>query len=288
MSIELKKIAPVELRTIGLDEKWLQDRIMEDPKVLGLGDLEIAGREHRQPMGGRIDFLMRDPEAGTYYEVEVMLGALDESHIIRTIEYWDIERQRRPQSDHIAVIVAEHITGRFFNIVRLLNRAVPLIAIKLSAFQIENNSVVLHPVTVLDVIEETDLDSVDQAEETNRAYWEKNVIPSSLAIFDRIISALQGQLIIPKLTYNRHHIAIGTTGYNFCWFNPRKTENHGHIEIRLTNEMRDAVLTTLRGKGIDCSPRRADNISLNLTTENLTNNTSIIIETIKKAEEISR
>ena len=40
---------------------------------------------------------MRDPDEGdTYYEVEVMLGVLDESHIIRTIEYWDVERQRRP------------------------------------------------------------------------------------------------------------------------------------------------------------------------------------------------
>jgi len=57
--------------------------------MLGLGDLEIAGREHRQPIGGRIDFLMRDAEQETYYEIEVMLGAPDESHIIRTIEYWD-------------------------------------------------------------------------------------------------------------------------------------------------------------------------------------------------------
>jgi hypothetical protein len=48
---------------------------MDDPGLLGLGELEIAGREHRQPIGGRIDFLMRDTEAETFYEVEVMLGA---------------------------------------------------------------------------------------------------------------------------------------------------------------------------------------------------------------------
>ena len=47
--------------------------------------------------------------------------------LIRTIEYWDIERQRRPQSDHRAVIVAENITSRFFNVLRLLNRSVPVI-----------------------------------------------------------------------------------------------------------------------------------------------------------------
>ncbi len=37
--------------------------------AFGPGELEIAGREHRQPIGRRIDFLMRDAEAETYYEV---------------------------------------------------------------------------------------------------------------------------------------------------------------------------------------------------------------------------
>ena len=120
MSIVLKKVTPVDLRSIGLNEKWLQDQIVADPSIIGLGDVEIAFREHKQPSGGRIDFLMRDrePEAETYYEVEVMLGTLDESHIIRTIEYWDKERQRRPQVAHRAVIVAENITSRFFNVLR--------------------------------------------------------------------------------------------------------------------------------------------------------------------------
>src|SRR5208337_4174606 len=172
MPRELKKIVPVELRSLGLDEKWLQDQISEDPGILGLGELEIAGREHRQPVGGRIDFLLRDPEDETYYEVEVMLGELDASHIIRTIEYWDIERQRRPQFEHRAVIVAEHITARFFNVLRLLNRAVPMIAVQLNAFPIDD-AIVLHPVTVLDVLEEiVDADVVDQVEQADRAFWE--------------------------------------------------------------------------------------------------------------------
>jgi hypothetical protein len=77
-----------------------------------------------------VPFLLRDEENEMYYEVEVMLGELDASHIIRTIEYWDIERQRRPSFTHHAVIVAEHITSRFFNVLRLLNRAVPMIAVQ--------------------------------------------------------------------------------------------------------------------------------------------------------------
>lgn len=74
------------------NEKWLQDRIDEDPGILGLGELDIIYRERRQSSGGRIDFLFLNNESKTMYETEIMLGATDESHIIRTIEYWDREK----------------------------------------------------------------------------------------------------------------------------------------------------------------------------------------------------
>lgn len=287
MPPELKKIAPVELRSLGLDEKWLQDRIRDDPSLLGLGELEIAGREYRQPVGGRIDFLMRDAEAETYYEVEVMLGELDASHIIRSIEYWDIERQRRPQFEHRAVIVAEHITSRFFNVLRLLNRAVPMIAVQLSAFSIAD-SIVLHPVTVLDVAGEiADVDTVDQVEQADRTYWEKKSDPASLAVVDRIVSLLRTGTIEPRVTYNRHHIALGTAGYNFCWFHPRKSAGC-HLEFRATSETRDSIVSSLQNGGIDASPRRTENVTFSITAKGLDEHSALIGDVLKRAEEQSR
>jgi len=284
MPPSLKKLAPVELRSLGLDEKWLQERIIEDTGIIGLGDLEIAAREHRQPIGGRIDFLMRDSEAETYYEVEIMLGILDESHIIRTIEYWDIERQRRPQFDHRAVIVAEQITSRFFNVIRLLNRAVPMIAVQLNAFKLDEGTIGLHPTTVLNVSEElADADFVDQAERTDRPFWEKKADAKSLAVVDQIVSSLKSDGIEPRLTYNRHHIALGTSGRNFCWFHPRKTAGHCHIEFRV-GENRDAVVSTLQDAGIDASPRRIENISFGMTANGLTQHASTIRDALKGAE----
>jgi hypothetical protein len=288
MAIGLKKLSPVELRSFGLDEKWLQERIIEDPALLGLGELEIAAREHRQPIGGRIDFLMRDAEAETFYEVEIMLGTLDESHIIRTLEYWDVERQRRPHFDHRAVIVAEQITSRFFNVIRLLNRAVPLIAVQLSAFKLDDAAIGLHATTVLDVIEETaDLDLVDQAERADRPYWEKKVDPKSLGIVEQIVGSLRTNGIEPRLTYNRYHIAMGTTGYNFCWFHPRKTAGHCHIEFR-AGEARDGVIASLQNAGIDASPRRAENVSVGTTANELSQHLPAIQEALKSAELQSR
>jgi len=60
-----------------------------DGPIPGLGDLDIRARERRHAKAGRLDLLLRDANQRRY-EVEIQLGATDESHIIRTIEYWDI------------------------------------------------------------------------------------------------------------------------------------------------------------------------------------------------------
>src|SRR6266403_3277635 len=95
-----------------LNEKWVQERIAEDTSILGLGDLVLKDKERTQPRAGRLDLLLQDVDTDRRYEVEVQLGRTDESHIIRAIEYWDIERKRYPQYDHCGVIVAEDITSR--------------------------------------------------------------------------------------------------------------------------------------------------------------------------------
>jgi hypothetical protein len=82
------------------DELWLQNQIEADPTILGLGDVVVLRRERRQSSGGRLDFLLHDPETETLYELEIQLGSTDESHIIRTIEYWDIESRKNPSKEH--------------------------------------------------------------------------------------------------------------------------------------------------------------------------------------------
>lgn len=287
MPFELKKIEPISLRAAGLDEKWLQDRILEDPTILRLGQLDVLSKERRQPQGGRIDFLMYAQEEETYYEVEVMLGSLDESHIIRTIEYWDTERQRRPAAEHRPVIVAEQITSRFFNVLRLFNRAVPMIAVQLEAFKIDENSIALHAVTVLDVTEEAPEDYVTEEAQADRKYWDQKVNPASLAIMDRIVAALKSDGLVERLTYNKGHIALGSTGNNFCWFHPRQSE-YCHIEFRLSPEIRDEFLTILQNAGIDAASKRTDYITFNVRKPVLDERLEPIVEALKKAEVLSR
>src|SRR5262245_50177642 len=130
-------------------EVWLHERIKDDTSILGLGELDVLKHEHIQVGGGRLDLLLADTENEVRYEVEIMLGPTDPSHIIRCIEYWDVERRKYPAYDHVAVLIAEEVTSRFLNVISLLSGTIPLVAIQLNALRV-GNSVILNFVKVLD------------------------------------------------------------------------------------------------------------------------------------------
>jgi hypothetical protein len=81
--LEFTKFEQVNLKNHPLyNEKWVQEKIADDPSILGLGDLILLNEELIQPSGGRLDLLLYDSENEQRYEVEIQLGIVDESHII--------------------------------------------------------------------------------------------------------------------------------------------------------------------------------------------------------------
>ena len=285
MQPKLTKVPAQRLRALGLDERWLQARIDEDPSLLGLGDLQVLHKERRQAAGGRIDFLLHDPEEETRYEVEVMLGTLDESHIVRTIEYWDIERQRYPTYEHRAVIVAEEITARFFNVIRLLNRAVPLIAIQLSAFVL-GDEVVLQFIKVLDITQEREPEEQTAGERVDRAEWERKSNPQSLAVLDKVVALVQQTVGTARVTYNKHHVALNAGGYNFAWFNPRKEAAHCLV-ILWGGPDRDEIIARLEKAGLPASPRQSDEMSIRLTTAQFDQYKDVLADVVGKIAKLA-
>jgi len=283
--LKLKKVAPERLRSMGLDEQWLQNEIARDTSLLNLGELELLKKERPQAAGGRIDFLMGDPEGETRYEIEVMLGEVDESHIIRTIEYWDVERQRYPDLAHFAVIVAEEITARFFNVIRLLNRAVPIIAIQLNAFRV-NDEVVLQFIRVLDAPEAANPEDEEAAEPVDRAYWQKKAGPDSLAVVDAIKSLVPTTKGEPQITYNKYHIALRTGGYVFVWMRPRKA-GRCHVEIKVGAQKRSEIIERLERDGIETGERGRSRLTLNISMKGIQEHRDLIADVIRGAEELS-
>ena len=232
-----------------LDERWLQDRIGEDPALLGLGDLVLKDKERPQPRAGRLDLLLQDAETNKRYEVEGQLGKTDETHIIRTIEYWDIERKRYPQYDHSAVIVAEDITGRFLNVISLFNGSIPLVAIQLSAVQL-GDSVSLVCSKVLD---EMRLGLVDEDEEVqavaDRSYWEARASKHTLAMADEMLEVVRALDPVIELKYNKFYIGLAKGGQpnNFVIFRPKK--DWLRLEVRLDRS--DETQDQLDASGLD-------------------------------------
>jgi len=215
------------------DERWVQDRIAEDPAILGLGDLVLKDRERLQPKAGRLDLLLQDAETNRRYEVEIQLGPTDESHIIRTIEYWDVERKRYPQYDHCAVIVAEDITSRFLNVISLFNGTIPLIAIQMQAFIIGNHVSLLFT-TVLDELRLGLDDDEDESEPTDRAYWETiRGTKETVGIADELLSIIHSFAPGLELKYNKFYIGLAKDGRpnNFVIFRAKK--QHLRLEVRL-------------------------------------------------------
>ena len=235
-----------------LNEKWVQDLIAEDPSILGLGDLVLRDKERRQPRAGRLDLLLQDSDSQRRYEVEIQLGSTDESHIIRTIEYWDIEKKRYPQYDHCAVLVAEDVTSRFLHVLSLFNGTMPFIAIQMQALQVGDN-VTLVFTKVMDEFSRGLVDEDEEAEavSTDRAYWEKRATKGTVALADQLLDLLRNFDSTLILKYNKFYIGLAKDGqaFNFVSFKPKK--NHTIFELglpqtdELDNKIDEAGLDTL-------------------------------------------
>ncbi|OYW58598.1 MAG: hypothetical protein B7X99_05670 [Rhizobiales bacterium 17-65-6] len=208
------------------NEKWVQNLIASDPSILGLGDLVLRDKERIQPRAGRLDLLLQDIESKRRYEIEIQLGSTDETHIIRTIEYWDIERKRYPQYEHCAVLIAEDITSRFLNVISLFNGTIPLIAIQMRAARVSTHTTLIFT-TVMDELSrglvEEDEDAASAP--TDRNYWEKRGSKLTLQICDELLS--MAREIDPTLEqkYNKFYVGLSKNGqaFNFIIMRPRKS-----------------------------------------------------------------
>ncbi|MCX7091609.1 MAG: hypothetical protein NTU48_09190 [Legionellales bacterium] len=238
----------------GFDEHWLQDQICKNPEILlptlGANMLEVVSREKKQSSGGRLDILLRDQDNETFYEVEVMLGATNESHIIRTIEYWDIERKRWPKKQHVAVLIAEKINSRFYNVVNLLSLAIPIVGIQANIVSIEDKDA-LHFTKIIDSYEEPEIELEDGKQKTKPEYW-KARYPEQYEAVLNIQKLISNKYPNHELVYHPYYVAIRISGKQRIWLSIRKNDklsfeiqipeiNHSFVEKILNQEKVDFI-----------------------------------------------
>ncbi|MGA8737228.1 MAG: hypothetical protein WB558_25155 [Terriglobales bacterium] len=255
----------LKISECGHDEYWLRDKIFEDPAILGLGELQAVMKEKTQSQGGRLDLLLKNPEDDSMFEVELQLGATDESHIIRTIEYWDNEKRRWPNRSHTAVLVAEEITNRFFNVVHLLSLAVPIIGIQATFLQI-GESKGLHFNKVIDSYDEP-----EEGETAQQPYDEKHWIdnyPGTLECakwYKALVQKLYGEV---PTKYFEEYISLSVDGVARVWITVRKS-GRAFIEVKHGEENFQEAVEHLNSEGISFGTRRGKYFTFNVNVQQL-------------------
>lgn len=254
------------IREAGHNEAWLQDIIWQNPACLGLGQLEALQKERTQPTGGRIDMLLKDPSNDTMYEVEVMLGATDETHIIRTIEYWDNEKRRWPSRQHIAVLVSEDINRRFFNVIHLLSHSIPIVAIQVSFVRM-GETTGLHFARVLDTYQEIDDGSGSEFGQFNLQWWRTNqLLTVKFAEYLKEAAEQAGSPIY--IDGVKNYVSLSAETRNFCWVRPRKQKTV-LVEMRVNDAVWDEIETSLRNIEITATKKSSGSFVFNMAEKDM-------------------
>lgn len=238
-----------------ISEAMIQNKIAEDTSILGLGDLILKDKERIQQKAGRLDLLMQHPDKPKRYEIEIQLGETDASHIIRTIEYWDIEKKRYPQYEHCAVIIAEDITSRLLNVISIFNGFIPLIALQMSAYRFGDGI----GLVFTKVLKEMSLGLVDEDEEvkelTNREYWLKRASESTVKIADEALEIINSFKPGVSFNYTKFYIGLTENGQvnNFATFRPKK--NYTWLLFKLPQSTENDTILEKEFDEISYEPR---------------------------------
>lgn len=127
----------------------------------------------------------------------------------------------------------------------------------------------------------------ESAEQVDLAYWQKKTNPESLKVVEAIKVLTPTSKGEPRVTYNKHHIALGTSGYNFCWFHPRRAASYCHMHIKVGAEKRPEIIKGLEEAGIEAGNHSRDSIRLHLNMKDIQEHRPVVADVINTAEELS-
>ena len=277
MENEIKIGKKVYIRSAGKDEYWLQDIIYNDPKVLPLpGNLVSVNKEKKQSKGGRLDILLKERDENIMYEVEVMLGETDPSHIIRSIEYWDNEKRKYPQRQHFCVLIAESFDRRYFNVIQLMSLNIPMIAIQADLIEIEDKKI-LNFSKIIDIYVEPE-ETGEEVKTVNEATWNQDAQWTNDSAKE-MFSLIKDKHKKITLGYTQSYVSIiidGKNAYSFC----KRAKPNSAMFFVVKDAEKVEVIKGILGKAeIPYSYNNYKEFMIyNVDCEFLKNNTKVLLE----------
>jgi len=194
----------------------------------------VAGGQGKRVRFFRVTELITQLMEAVRYEVKIVLGKTDPSHIVRCIEYWDVERRRYPGYEHIAVLIAEDVTSRFLNVLSLMAGNVPMIAIQLNALKIGEHLVL----DFVHVLNQTSLRNDDtnggSGTEVPRSFWDAKVGPEIMSIAEgvcELAKEFSDREFI--MACSKSHIAISEPGTRcrLAFVHPK--QRYAHLSVKV-------------------------------------------------------
>jgi len=275
MESEIKIGKKIFIRNAGKDEYWLQDIIYENPKIIGLGDLVAVNKEKKQSSGGRLDILLKEPTENLMYEVEVMLGETDPSHIIRSIEYWDNEKRKYPQRQHFCVLIAESFDRRYFNVIQLMSLNIPMIAIQVDLLEV-NGEKILNFSKIIDIYTEPEEDEED-TKQVNESTWNADS-PWTNQNAKEIYESLKGKHDRIDLRYTQSYISINIDGRNAYWLCKRIKPTSALFFSVKDDDKVEAIKKKLEENDIGYTYNRYKEFMLNVDIKSIKKNIELLNE----------
>jgi len=264
MAEEIKIGKKIFIRNAGKNEYWLQDIIYANPKILGLGNLVPVYKEKRQSNGGRLDILLKEPEENLMYEVEVMLGETDPSHIIRSIEYWDNEKRKYPQRQHFCVLIAESFDRRYFNVIQLMSLNIPMIAIQADLLEV-NGDKILNFTKIIDIYIEPD-ENEDEVKQVNEATWNKNS-PWTNSNTKELVKALKDEKRKINFRFTQSYISLNINGKNAYWLCKRMKPTSALFFGVKDDEKVETIKKILENNDIEFTYNRYKEFMINVNSD---------------------
>lgn len=229
-----------------INEAVIRDALAGNPDLLDLGTskLRLVEKERNEGDFGRLDLLFADEDNKIMYETELQLGAIDESHIVRCLEYWDCEQTQSPGYQHVAILIAENVNSRFKNVLALLHKYFPLIVYELTAFEMPGDRFSFSVTKVFATVSKRQSSASNDIEvDTNRQYWiEKFSNEENLQLLERIVSFLSGDFPGYVPNYKAREIGLIRNGSvnNFVTFLPG--QKYVSVRPRMSESEKAAAL----------------------------------------------
>jgi hypothetical protein len=105
---------------------------------------------------------------------------------------------------------------------------------------------------------------------------------------DAIIALVNAEISPAHVTYNKNHIALGTSGRNFCWFHPPKEASHCHLRVQTDPTKREDEIKKFEETSLYVRAFQRRQITLKVSVKDIQTHRALILNLFRGCEAYSR